>query len=124
MSWDSVPTTLLFGIRLPYQLRWEYVFNNKEWFIDGLKIALWMALVSLVIGSIIGLLCAFVRSSGNRPLGWLVTGYVELIRNIPLLLIVFIFYFGLPQFWPRHSWQHDWILKLLPTAKITFMVAL
>ena len=66
MSWDSVPTTLLFGIRLPYQLRWEYVFNNKEWFIDGLKTALWMAIVSLFIGSIIGLLCAFVRSSGNR----------------------------------------------------------
>lgn len=111
-------------LRLPYQLRWEYVFNNLDWFIDGLKTALWMAIVALCIGSVIGLICAFLRSSGNRVLNAVVSAYVELIRNIPLLLIVFIFYFGLPQAFPRRSDEQKFILELLPTPERTFVVAL
>src|SRR5687768_652503 len=92
---------LLDRLRLPYQLRWNYVFDHKDWFIDGLILALWMSLIALLCGSVIGLLCAFARSSGNRILSIAVTCYVELIRNVPLLLLVFIFYFGLPQAFPR-----------------------
>lgn len=118
----SIP--LAIGIRLPYQLRWEYVFNNFDWFTEGLRVALWMAAVALIIGSIIGLVCAFLRSTGNPILSILVTGYVELVRNIPLLLIVFVFYFGLPQAFPRRSDEQKFILELLPTPERTFAVAL
>jgi len=119
---SSLP--LLFGLRLPYQLRWEYVTNNRVWFIDGLVVALWMSLIGLAVGSLIGLICAFTRSTGSRPLRWLVTGYVEIVRNVPLLLIVFIFYFGLPQAFPRGSSERDLILRLLPTPERTFTVAM
>jgi polar amino acid transport system permease protein len=118
----SIP--LAISIRLPYQLRWEYVFNNFDWFTDGLKVALWMSAVALVLGSVIGLLLAFLRSTGNRIASLLVTGYVELIRNIPLLLIVFVFFFGLPQAFPRGSPEQEFILRLLPTPERTFTVAL
>jgi polar amino acid transport system permease protein len=118
----SVP--LAIGIRLPYQLRWEYVFNNFDWFLDGLLVALWMAAAALLIGSLIGLIFAFLRSTGNRILVVTVTAYVELIRNIPLLLLVFIFFFGLPQAFPRRSEEQKFILELLPTPERTFTVAL
>jgi len=118
----SIP--LAIGVRLPYQLRWEYVFNNFDWFIDGLKVALWMSAIALILGSVIGLLLAFLRSTGNKFVSILVTGYVELIRNIPLLLIVFIFFFGLPQLFPRRSPEQEFILRLLPTPEVTFTVAL
>jgi ABC-type amino acid transport system permease subunit len=49
---------------------------------------------------------------------------VELIRNIPLLLIVSLLYFGLPQVFPRGSTGQDWVLKILPDAETTFIVAL
>jgi len=107
-----------------YQLRWEYVFDRKDLFIDGLVLALWMSFVGLAIGSAIGLVCAFARSSGNRILHIIVTAYVEFIRNIPLLLLLFIFYFGLPQAWPRGSAERDFILRVLPTPERTFVVAL
>ena len=81
---------LFIDLRLPYQLRWEYVFDHKDWFIDGLILALRMSFVALLFGCVIGLVCAFARSSGNRILSVVVTGYVELIRNIPLLLLVFV----------------------------------
>ena len=115
---------LVFGLRLPYQLRWNYVLDHKDWFIDGLVLALWMSLFALLIGSVIGLVCAFARSTGNPILSIIVTCYVELIRNVPLLLIVFIFYFGLPQAFPRGSDEREFVLKLLPTPERTFTVAL
>ena len=118
----SIP--LAISVRLPYQLRWEYVFNNFDWFIDGIKVALWMSAIALIIGSIIGLLLAFLRANGNKLVSVLVTCYVELIRNIPLLLVVFIFFFGLPQLFPRRSPQQEFILRLLPTPERTFTVAL
>ena len=121
---DLVTHPLLMFLRLPYQLRWEYVTDRREWFIDGLFVALWISLVSLVVGSIIGLICAFARSSGNRVLPVIVTCYVELIRNVPLLLLVFFFFFGLPQAFPRRSDEREFILTLLPTPERTFMVAL
>ena len=107
-----------------YQLRWEYVFDHKDLFIDGLVLALWLSFVALAIGSGIGLVCAFARSFGNWILQIIVTAYVEFIRNIPLLLLLFIFYFGLPQAYPHGSPERDFILWALPTSERTFVVAL
>lgn len=111
-------------LRLPYTLRWAAVFNNKDLFIDGLLLALKMAAIGLVIGSVIGLVCAFLRSSGNRVAVAVITAYVELIRNVPLLLLVFIFHFGLPQLFPRRSDAQQFVLDVLPTPFRTFSVAL
>jgi len=107
-----------------YDLRWEYITNNFGLFTDGLLLGLKMAVIALAVGSVIGLVCAFVRSSGNRWASVPVTIYVELIRNVPLLLIVFLLYFGLPQAFPRQSAAHEWTLRLLPDAERTFTVAL
>lgn len=121
---EHMQLPLLIGLRLPYQLRWNYVLDHKDWFIDGLILALWISVIALLIGCVIGLICAFARSSGNRVLATAVTIYVELIRNIPLLLIVFIFYFGLPQAFERGSQGREFVLRLLPTPERTFTVAL
>ena len=124
MLWSSIVHPLVLGLRLPYQLRWEYVTERREWFIDGLILALQLAAVSLAIGCVIGLICAFARSSGNRVASILVTCYVEFIRNVPLLLIVFFLFYGLPQAFPRGSNERDVILRLLPTPERTFVIAL
>ena len=111
-------------IRMPYQLRWEFVLRKRELFTNGLVEALRISLISLAIGSVIGLFCAFLRSSGNRLLAALVTTYVELLRNVPLLLVIFIFYYGLPQAFPIGSAGREAVLTLLPTPESTFIVSL
>ena len=79
-----------------YQFNWRPVFDNFDLLLKGLALGLGIALLSLAIGSLIGLAAAFGRTHGTRPLQWLVTAYVELVRNIPLLLIIYFVYFGLP----------------------------
>jgi putative glutamine transport system permease protein len=52
-----------------------------------------------LIGSfVIGAIIAVFRIAPMRPLNWIGTAYVEFIRNIPLLLVVYVFYLGLPSF--------------------------
>src|SRR5690606_21762161 len=41
-------------------------------------------------------ICAVLRMTSSKSLGWLVTFYVELIRNTPLLVQGFLIFFGLP----------------------------
>jgi His/Glu/Gln/Arg/opine family amino acid ABC transporter permease subunit len=79
-----------------YYLNFRPVFQNFDLLLKGLLLGIVLAVVSLLIGSILGLIGAFVRVNGPRPARVLVAAYVELIRNIPLLLIIFFVYYGLP----------------------------
>ena len=83
-----------------------------------------MAVVGLALGTVIGLIMAFSRAYGPRPVRILVSCYVEVIRNVPLLLIVFLLYFGLPQMFPRGSEGREIVLKILPDGETTFIVAM
>lgn len=62
----------------------------------GLVQTLQFALLSILFGTIIGILGAVGRSFGPRWLSALVAAYVELIRNTPLLIQLYIVYFSLP----------------------------
>jgi polar amino acid transport system permease protein len=56
--------------------------------------------LSLVIGLVLGLTLAIMRVYGGKELFWLSSGYEKLIRGIPLLVLMFIFAYGLPGlFW-------------------------
>ena len=79
-----------------YQFNWRPVFQNFDLLAKGLLLGLGMAVLSLAIGSAIGLLGAFARVYGPRPVRLAATAYVEFIRNIPLLLMIYLVYFGLP----------------------------
>lgn len=79
-----------------YQFNWRPVFDNFDVLLKGLALGLGIALLALAIGSAIGLVAAFCRVSGGRSLRYVATAYVEVVRNIPLLLIIYFVYFGLP----------------------------
>jgi polar amino acid transport system permease protein len=63
-----------------------------------LRLGLAIAFFGLIFGTIIGLVLAFVRTSQNILLRAIAATYVETIRNVPLLLLLFILYFGMPIF--------------------------
>jgi len=81
-----------------YDLNWNVILNNWPAFVDGLLLGLKLAVLGLAFGSVIGLIVAFARTSGVRLLSIPATIYVETIRNVPLLLLLFMLYFGLPIF--------------------------
>ena len=78
-----------------YHLNWRPVFQNFDMLWHGLLLGLGLALLSLAIGSIIGMICALARVYGNRTARSIAAGYTEFVRNIPLLLIVYFVFYGL-----------------------------
>ncbi|MFZ6048168.1 amino acid ABC transporter permease [Pseudomonas sp. CR3202] len=57
-----------------------------------------LTVLAILLGLLFGLLAALARLSRHTPLRWLAAGYIWLIRSTPLLVQLFIIYFGLPQF--------------------------
>ncbi|MGJ7542119.1 amino acid ABC transporter permease [Variovorax sp. LT1R16] len=52
--------------------------------------------IATLIGMVVGVACAWARSSGPAWLRWVVGTYVELIRNTPFIVQLFFIFFGLP----------------------------
>ncbi len=58
---------------------------------------LWLSAVSMAISLVVAVFGAMARTSGPRWLRSVVAAYVEVIRNTPFLVQLFLIYFGLPQ---------------------------
>ena len=69
-------------------------------FLNGLGTTLLLALISVAIGCVIGALVAIMRLSRSKVLGGIATVYTEVIRDTPLLLQLYFFYFLLPDLLP------------------------
>src|SRR5918995_939329 len=106
-----------------FGLNWDVIWRNRDEFLSGLALGLKLALIGLVIGCVIGLLVAFARTSRHRWLSRFAAGYVEFIRNIPLLLILFFLYFGLPM-WAYSAVPRDVADFLVMDGDNTAIVAL
>jgi len=79
-----------------YHFNWRPVLQDLDLLGQGLLLSLEISLLSLVLGIAVGLVGAFGRAYGPRPLRTLIAAYVEFVRNIPLLLIIYFVYFALP----------------------------
>jgi len=49
----------------------------------------------LAFGFALGIILALSRVYGSKPISWVASGYIEIIRGTPLLVQLFIFYYGL-----------------------------
>src|SRR5438874_13455399 len=77
---------------LNFGLIWRH-FDKLAW---GLVLSLELAVVSIAIGVVIGLSLALFYEWGGRVIRTVVGLYVEFIRNVPLLLLVYLVFYGIP----------------------------
>lgn len=71
-----------------------------DWMISGLKVTLALGLSSWVIALVIGSVLGVLRTVPNKLLSGIAATYVEIFRNIPLLVQLFIWYFVGPELLP------------------------
>ncbi|ARP80317.1 amino acid ABC transporter permease [Bordetella genomosp. 8] len=65
-------------------------------FRDGMVFTLKLTILSAIGGLVLGTLLAMMRLSSNRVFNWIGTVYVNGLRALPLLLVIFWFYFLVP----------------------------
>ena len=69
---------------------WVYLFR------EGMTFTLTLTALAMTGGIIFGTLLAMLRLSSIKPLAWVAGVYVNLMRSIPLVLVIFWFYFLVP----------------------------
>jgi glutamate/aspartate transport system permease protein len=65
-------------------------------FREGMTFTITLTLIAMTGGIIFGTLLAMMRLSSIKPVAWLAGAYVNLMRSIPLVLVIFWFFFLVP----------------------------
>ena len=78
------------------QLDFSILVKSFPYLLAGAWMTVKITSLSVAVGIIIGIIGGLMRVSKNPILFWLSTIYVEVIRGTPLLVQIFIVYFGLP----------------------------
>jgi polar amino acid transport system permease protein len=72
----------------------SFNLNHLEFLLLGAGWTIALTLVAFVGGGLLGFLVALGRVSSVAPLRWLIASYVLLIQGTPLLVLIFLMYFG------------------------------
>ncbi len=76
---------------------WPFLLNTFRQLMKGVPLTLGLAALSLTIGFVLAVLVAAATASALRPLRWLAQAHVEVFRGTPLLVQIFLIYYGLGQ---------------------------
>jgi glutamate/aspartate transport system permease protein len=79
-----------------YDFDFDVIQRSLPYLWKGMQYTLSLTLVAMTGGIILGTLLAMARLSSIKPLAWFAAGYVNLLRSIPLILVIFWFYFLVP----------------------------
>lgn len=88
---------------MTYNFRFEILLRYQDEIIKGVLLTLELSILTMILGLIIGLVVAIASSHPARAFNVPARIYVEAIRNTPLLVQLFIVFFGLPSLGIRLS---------------------
>jgi His/Glu/Gln/Arg/opine family amino acid ABC transporter permease subunit len=81
--------------RVPYKLDWAPIWSNRDLLIDGFVTTIALSAIALVFAIAIGVIVGTAGAVRARALRTLSAAYVELMRNIPLLVHMYFWYVAL-----------------------------
>ena len=79
-----------------YAFQFGVVWEHFPELLRGALLTIELSASAMGLGLVLAILCAYGKAAGPKPVRALVAAYVELIRNTPFLVQIFIFYFSLP----------------------------
>lgn len=108
-----------------YNWNWAVLFEEQylQWLISGLGWTISVALCAWLIAMIVGCIVGVGRTLPYKVISLICTSYVELFRNIPLLVQMFIWYFAVPEIVPDDLGR--WMKRDMPNPEfVTAVIAL
>ena len=94
---------------MSYEFRWSVLWSGQSgaWLLQGLLTTLAISALAWVLAVALGICSGALRTAPWRPLRAAAAVYVEFFRNVPLLVWMFFWYFGVPPLLP--AGLRDWI---------------
>lgn len=110
---------------MDYNWNWAVLFEEQylNWLISGFGWTISVVLTAWCVAIVIGVLVGVGKTVPNRLIRRISATYVELFRNVPLLVQMFIWYFAVPEMVPE-DWGR-WMKRDMPNPEfVTAVVAL
>jgi len=107
---------------------WSWLPIYGPQFIDGIWITIQLLLISLAIGISLAIPIGLVKVTGPRPLAMLARGFCTVIRGTPLLIQLWLIYYGLGSIFPyiegiRETWVWPILREAFPYAIFAFSLS-
>ncbi|HXF77303.1 MAG TPA: amino acid ABC transporter permease [Usitatibacter sp.] len=90
------------------------------WLFSGLGLTVALGLVAWTLALVLGIAVGVARTLPSKPVTWIAAAYVELLRDVPLMVQLFIFYFVVPELLPADLGMR--VKRMNPVAQ-QFMAA-
>ncbi len=74
----------------------SFVKDYQMFFVNGAKITVFLAAFTVIFGVALGIVLALMRLSSKKILNVIASAYIEFLRGTPLLVQLYIVYYGLP----------------------------
>jgi glutamate/aspartate transport system permease protein len=102
-----------------YNWDWSVLLREPylEWLISGFGWTITVSLAAWVLAFSLGSVVGIMRTTENRFMRGFATCYVELFRNIPLLVQMFLWYFVFPELLPTDAGM--WVKREMPMPEFT-----
>ncbi|MBV1819181.1 ABC transporter permease subunit, partial [Bacteroidales bacterium MSK.15.36] len=72
----------------------KLLVEYKHYYLIGIKTTLLISFLSLIIGSTLGALLSLLKLSKVKPLRFISTAYIEIVRGTPIMVQIALVYFG------------------------------
>ncbi len=104
-------------------LDFDVIGRTLPYLLQGLQYTVQLTLVAAFGGTVFGTLLAMARLSAFKPLALVASGYVNLMRSLPLLLVIFWFYFLVPELVQSvMGWERPPQIGAERSAYVTFIM--
>ncbi|EJL6275546.1 ABC transporter permease [Vibrio cholerae] len=91
------------------------IIDSLPIYLSGLWTTVWLVSLSLVIGLLCAIPLAIARNSKQKWLSLPAWGYIYFLRGTPLLVQLYLIYYGMDQWFPVKDtlWEHAWFCALV-----------
>jgi polar amino acid transport system permease protein len=89
------PATRIRGT-VHYAFHFNVVWDHWRELAEGALLTIQLSALAMTLGLVVATVCAYTKATGPSSLRWIVATYVEVIRNTPFLVQIFIIYFSIP----------------------------
>ena len=117
--------TALLAAWIAVNMRWDWIGAYGPKLLGGLQQTLLMLVTTIFAGFLLSIPIGLVQVSGPKPLAAIARGFCVVIRGTPLLLQVWLLYYGLGSLFPYIPWlRQSWLWPFLIDAWAYGFVAL
>jgi polar amino acid transport system permease protein len=88
-------------------MRWDWIPDYYDLALEGLWRTIWILVVTCVLGFLLAVPLGLAQAAGPRWLAWPANAFCTAIRGTPLLLQLWLLYYGLGSLFPQYPWIRE-----------------